>query len=323
MIAEQLPSTAQLTLVAIPLAVLFGGSLGLLAALKRGTWIDTITMSIAIAGFSIPNFWLGILLIMIFAVTLNWLPSVAPGNDLRGLILPAITLAVAEGAVIARVTRTSMLEVLDQQYMTTTRSNGLKERSILFVHALPNALIPVITILDLQIGFLLVGAIVVETIFARQGLGRLTITAINNRDFPLVQGIVLVTASIYVLINTITDLTYGFLDPRAGRLFALSPLLAQVGAPAQRHDRPFAADPPGRQHAPGTGAELLRADRHQSRRSPAAAQCGASDGHRSVRARCHVARTVWWPRVASRRPDRRGDWSGRRYIRRRSGRVLL
>jgi peptide/nickel transport system permease protein len=171
-------------------------------------------MSIAIAGFSIPNFWLGILLIMIFAVTLNWLPSVAPGNDLRGLILPAITLAVAEGAVIARVTRTSMLEVLDQQYMTTTRSNGLKERSILFVHALPNALIPVITILDLQIGFLLVGAIVVETIFARQGLGRLTITAINNRDFPLVQGIVLVTASIYVLINTITDLTYGFLDPR-------------------------------------------------------------------------------------------------------------
>jgi ABC-type dipeptide/oligopeptide/nickel transport system permease component len=201
-------------LVAIPLAVLFGGSLGLLAALKRGTWIDTITMSIAIAGFSIPNFWLGILLIMIFAVTLNWLPSVAPGNDLRGLILPAITLAVAEGAVIARVTRTSMLEVLDQQYMTTTRSNGLKERSILFVHALPNALIPVITILDLQIGFLLVGAIVVETIFARQGLGRLTITAINNRDFPLVQGIVLVTASIYVLINTITDLTYGFLDPR-------------------------------------------------------------------------------------------------------------
>ena len=214
MIAEQLPSTAQLTLVAIPLAVLFGGSLGLLAALKRGTWIDTITMSIAIAGVSIPNFWLGILLIMIFAVTLNWLPSVAPSNDLRGLILPAITLAVAEGAVIARVTRTSMLEVLDQQYMTTTRSNGLKERSILFVHALPNALIPVITILDLQIGFLLVGAIVVETIFARQGLGRLTITAINNRDFPLVQGIVLVTASIYVLINTITDLTYGFLDPR-------------------------------------------------------------------------------------------------------------
>lgn len=214
MIGEQLPSTIRLALAAMPLAILFGGSLGLLAALKHGSWIDTLTMGIAIGGVSIPNFWLGILLILVFSVTLDWLPSVAPSDDPRGLILPAITLAVAEGAVIARVTRSSMLEVLDQQYMTTARSKGLEERRVLFVHALPNALIPVITIMALQIGFLLVGAIVVETIFARQGLGRLTISAINNRDFPLVQGIVLITATIYVLINTVTDLTYGFLDPR-------------------------------------------------------------------------------------------------------------
>lgn len=214
MIAEQLPSTFQLALAAMPLAIIIGGSLGILAALKRGTWIDTLSMGIAISGISIPSFWLGILLILVFAVSLDWLPSAAPTGDLRGLILPALTLAVAEGAVIARVTRASMLDVLDQQYVTTARGKGLRERRVILVHALPNALIPVITILGLQLGFLLVGAIVVETIFARQGFGRLTITAISNRDFPLVQGVVLVTATIYVVINTVTDLAYGFLNPR-------------------------------------------------------------------------------------------------------------
>lgn len=213
-IGEQLPSTIQLALAAMPLAILIGSSLGLLAALKRDSWIDTAAMGLAISGISIPSFWLGILLILIFAVTLDWLPSIAPSDDLRGLILPALTLAVAEGAVIARVMRASMLDVLDQQYITTARSKGLRERRVIFIHALPNALIPVITILGLQFGFLLVGAIVVETIFARQGFGRLTITAINSRDFPLVQGIVLVTATIYVVINTFTDLTYSFLNPR-------------------------------------------------------------------------------------------------------------
>jgi peptide/nickel transport system permease protein len=214
MIGEQLPSTIQLTLAAMPLAIIIGGGLGLLAALRRGTWVDTLSMGIAISGISIPSFWLGILLILIFAVTLDWLPSVAPSNDLRGLILPAVTLAVAEGAVIARVTRASMLDVLDQQYVMTARGKGLSERRVILIHALPNALIPVITIIGLQLGFLLVGAIVVETIFARQGFGRLTITAINSRDFPLVQGIVLVTATIYVFINTTTDLAYGILNPR-------------------------------------------------------------------------------------------------------------
>ena len=214
MIGEQLPSTFQLALAAMPLAILIGGSLGLLAALRRGSWADTLSMGCAISGISIPSFWLGILLILVFAVSLDWLPSVAPSDDLRGLILPALTLAVAEGAVIARVMRASMLDVLDQQYVTTARGKGLREKRVIFMHALPNALIPVITVLGLQFGFLLAGAIVVETIFARQGFGRLTITAINSRDFPLVQGVVLVTATIYVFINTFTDLAYSYLNPR-------------------------------------------------------------------------------------------------------------
>jgi ABC-type dipeptide/oligopeptide/nickel transport system permease component len=213
-IAEQVPSTLQLTMVAIPLAVAIGLGLGLIAALKRGSWLDTAIMAIAISGISIPSFWLGLLLILLFAVTLGWLPSAAPSSDWRGLILPAVTLAAAEGAVISRVTRASLLEVFGQQYLLAARARGVRARSVVLRHALPNALIPVVTILGLQIGFLLVGSIVVETIFARQGLGRLAITAINSRDFPLVQGIVLVTASAYVIINTLTDLLYAVIDPR-------------------------------------------------------------------------------------------------------------
>ncbi len=213
-IAEQIPSTIQLTLAAIPLAVLFGLSLGILAALQRGTWIDTLIMSVAISGISIPSFWLGLLLILLFAVTLGWLPSVAPSGDLRGLILPAVTLAAAEGAVISRVTRASLLDVLSKEYLVAARAKGVRYHWLILRHALPNALIPIVTILGLQVGFMLVGSIVVETIFARQGLGRLAITAINTRDFPLVQGVVLVTASAYVFVNTVTDLIYSFLDPR-------------------------------------------------------------------------------------------------------------
>lgn len=213
-IAEQIPSTIQLTLTALPLAIFFGLSLGILAALQRGTWIDTLIMSVAISGISVPSFWLGLLLILLFAVTLGWLPSVASSDDLRGLILPAITLAAAEGAVISRVTRASLLEVMSKEYLVTARAKGVRRHLVILRHALPNALIPVVTILGLQVGFMLVGSIVVETIFARQGIGRLAITAINNRDFPLVQGVVLVTATAYVLVNTATDLFYSFLDPR-------------------------------------------------------------------------------------------------------------
>jgi peptide/nickel transport system permease protein len=213
-IAEQVPSTIQLTLAAIPLALITGMGLGLAAAIYRDTWVDTAIMTLSISGISIPSFWLGLLLILLFAVALGWLPSVASSNDWRGLILPAITLAAGESAVISRVTRASLLDVFGKEYLVTARAKGVTEKRVIFRHALPNALIPVVTILGLQIGFLLVGSIVVETVFARQGLGRLAITAISSRDFPLVQGIVLVTASAYVVINTLTDLLYAVLNPR-------------------------------------------------------------------------------------------------------------
>ena len=214
MIREQLPSTIQLTVAAMLLAVGIGLGLGMLGALRHGTWVDTAIMSLAVSGISIPSFWLGLLLIMIFSVGLGWLPSVAGSDDWRGLILPAVTLGVAEASVIARIVRASMVDTLDQEYMRTAQAKGLPRTRMILRHALPNALIPVVTIVGLQIGFLLAGSTVVETIFARQGIGRLAVTAVNSRDFPVVQGVVLVTASIYVLINTLTDILYAYLNPR-------------------------------------------------------------------------------------------------------------
>jgi peptide/nickel transport system permease protein len=213
-IAEQLPSTIQLTFTAMIIASISGIGMGILAAINRNTWFDTFTMTVAISGVSIPHFWLGLLLVLFFSVRLGWLPAVAPSDDLRGLILPAITLAAGEAAIITRLVRVSMLDVMDKGYLLAARAKGVKERRVIMHHALRNALIPVVTVIGLQVGFLLAGSIVVESIFARQGLGRLAITAINNRDLPLIQGVVLVTASIYVLVNTLTDVLYVILDPR-------------------------------------------------------------------------------------------------------------
>jgi peptide/nickel transport system permease protein len=213
-IAEQLPSTIQLTFTAMIIASILGIGMGILAAINRNTWFDTLTMTVAISGVSIPHFWLGLLLILLFSVRLGWLPAVASSDDPIGLILPAITLAVGEAAVITRLVRVSMLDVMDKGYLLAARAKGVRERRVIMHHALRNALIPVITVIGLQVGFLLAGSIVVESIFARQGLGRLAITAINNRDLPLIQGVVLVTASIYVLVNTLTDVLYVILDPR-------------------------------------------------------------------------------------------------------------
>jgi ABC-type dipeptide/oligopeptide/nickel transport system permease component len=213
-IAEQLPSTIQLTFTAMIIASISGIGMGILAAINRNTWFDTLTMTVAISGVSIPHFWLGLLLVLLFSVQLGWLPAVAPSDDPRGLILPAITLAAGEAAVITRLVRVSMLDVMDKGYLLAARAKGVKERRVIMHHALRNALIPVITVIGLQVGFMLAGSIVVESIFARQGLGRLAITAINNRDLPLIQGVVLVTASIYVLVNTLTDVLYVVLDPR-------------------------------------------------------------------------------------------------------------
>ncbi len=214
LIMQQLPSTLQLTTAAMLFAITVGLGFGILAAVKRQTWVDTAVTATAVSGISIPSFWLGMLLIFVFAVQLRWLPTTSTSGDWRGLILPAVTLGMAEAAVIARVTRSSLVDEFDKAYVSLARAKGLAERTVVRRHALPNALIPVVTVVALQIGFLLVGAIVVETVFARQGLGRLAVTAINNRDYPLVQGIVLIVATAYVTINTMADLAYAWLDPR-------------------------------------------------------------------------------------------------------------
>jgi peptide/nickel transport system permease protein len=213
-IGEQLPSTIQLAFSALLLATVIGFLFGLLAAARQGTWLDSFSMILSVSGMSIPTFWLGLLLIFLVSVRLGWLPSTSTGNSFESLILPALTLALPEAAIISRVVRASLLEVLFKEYITTARAKGLKERLVVLKHALRNALIPVITFIGLQMGYLLAGSTVVESIFARQGVGRLAVKAIAARDYPMVQGVVLVTATIYVLINTFTDMLYAVINPQ-------------------------------------------------------------------------------------------------------------
>ena len=212
-ILAQLPSTVQLTLAGLALAVVVGVVLGVAAATHRGSWADTLCMLLALGGVSMPAFWLGLMLIFFFALQLGWLPATGQGGLAR-LVLPALTLGYGAAGVIARLVRSSMLEVLRIEYVTTARSKGLAERRVVYRHALRNALIPVITIVGLQFGALLGGTVVIETVFARQGIGRLLVGAILYKDFPLVQGIVLFTASAYVLVNLLVDLGYALTDPR-------------------------------------------------------------------------------------------------------------
>jgi peptide/nickel transport system permease protein len=213
-IAEQLPSTLQLTLAAMSIAILLGIPAGVFSALHQNDWIDSFLTFLTISGVSIPSFFLGLLLIFVFSTKLNWLSSTASSSDWRGLILPALTLGLGEAAFLARLVRSSFLDELKKNYLWTARAKGANERRVLFRHAFPNALIPIITFASIQLVYLLAGSVVVEAIFARQGIGRLAVTAIQNRDFPLVQGVVLTIATMYVLINTITDILYAFIDPR-------------------------------------------------------------------------------------------------------------
>jgi ABC-type dipeptide/oligopeptide/nickel transport system permease component len=212
-IGENLGSTAQLALAAMLVAVGLGIPLGLLAALSRNSWLDVASMGGALLGVSMPSFWLGLLLIFVFSLHLAWFPATG-GGDLHHLILPAITLGMIAAAIIARLTRSSMLEVLGQDYVRTARAKGLGGFSVVVRHALKNALIPIITIFGLQFGNLLAGAVIVETVFSRPGLGRLIVGGILNKDFPLVQGTVLFVATVYVLINLLVDLAYAYADPR-------------------------------------------------------------------------------------------------------------
>jgi len=212
-IGEQLFSTIELALAAMLVAITLGTTLGMVAAVRHGTWLDTFVMAISVAGISIPIFWSAILLIWLFALILSWLPATGQGG-LDHLILPALVLGFASAGAVTRLVRASLLEVMDQDFVSTARAKGLTERTILFRHALKNAFIPVISIIGLQFGFLLGGTVVIETIFSRPGIGHLMVNAILWKDLPLVQGIVLLVALVYTLVNLATDVAYAYLDPR-------------------------------------------------------------------------------------------------------------
>lgn len=212
-ITRTFPSTIQLTLAAMIVAIILGFAFGTISAIKRGSWIDSLTMVFSLTGVSIPSFWLGLLMIYLFSVQLRIIPIVG-GPDWKQLILPSIALGLQASAIIARLVRTSLLEVLSEPYVTTARAKGLGERTVLFTHAMRNALLPVSTIVGLQFGSLLSGAVIVEAVFARQGIGRVLVEALQARDFPVAQGTVLFIALIYVLVNLGVDLVYGLIDPR-------------------------------------------------------------------------------------------------------------
>ena len=212
-ITENIGSTGQLALASMLVAIGLGVPLGLLAALGRNSWLDVAAMVVALLGVAMPSFWLGFLLIFVFSLHLGWLPATG-GGDLLHLVMPAVALGMIAAAIIARHTRSSMLEVLGQDYVRTARAKGLGSGSVIVRHALRNALIPVVTVFGLQFGNLLAGAVIVETVFSRPGLGRLIVGGILAKDFPLVQGTVLFVAAAYVLINVVVDVAYAYVDPR-------------------------------------------------------------------------------------------------------------
>lgn len=212
-ITDAFPSTVILAFFALTIAVMIGVTLGVLAAVKHKTIWDNLAMILAVVGIGLPNFFLGILLIYLFSVNLNWLPATGQGSP-KAIILPGVALGFSSAAILARLTRSNMLEVLRADYITTARAKGLANRYVIVRHALRNSLIPVVTTLGVQLGHLLAGAIVIETVFARSGIGRLLVDAIFQKDAPVVQGTLLFTASIFVMINLIVDLSYGILDPR-------------------------------------------------------------------------------------------------------------
>ncbi|MBY0494122.1 MAG: ABC transporter permease [Cyanobacteria bacterium] len=213
MIVERIPATAELAIAAMIIAILMAVPLGVIAAVWRGTAIDYSAMTFALAGVSIPNFWLGPLLAIVFAVELGWLPVSGRGT-LAHLVLPAISLGLALAAILARMTRASLLDELGELYVRAARARGVSNTAAITTHALRNSMVPLLTIIALQFGAVLTGAVITETIFAWPGIGRLLIQSIGFRDYPMVQGCILLIAVTYVTVNLITDLMYGVLDPR-------------------------------------------------------------------------------------------------------------
>lgn len=213
MVAERMPATAELAVAAMLVAIVIAVPLGVVAAVWRGTAVDYGAMTFALAGVSIPNFWLGPLLAIVFAVELGWLPVSGRGT-LAHLVLPAISLGLALAAILARMTRASLLEELNELYVRAARARGVSRPAAITTHALRNSMIPLLTIVALQFGAVLTGAVITETIFAWPGIGRLLIQSIGFRDYPTVQGCILLIAVTYVTVNLVTDLMYGVLDPR-------------------------------------------------------------------------------------------------------------
>jgi len=209
----RLPNTVLLAVVAITLACLFGIPAGIVSAVRPYTWMDYLVTSAALFGISMPVFWLGLMLVVVFSILLQWLPAGGTGSW-KHVILPSVTLASFVIAFIARMTRSTMMEVLSQDYTTTARSKGLKEEVVVVKHALKNALIPIITVVGLQFGLLLGGAVLTETVFAWPGLGRLIVDSILARDYPMIQGAILVFGLLYIFVNLVTDLLYACVDPR-------------------------------------------------------------------------------------------------------------
>jgi ABC-type dipeptide/oligopeptide/nickel transport system permease component len=208
-----MPATIELAAAAMLVAIGVSLPLGIAAAVRRGTGVDHAAMTLALTGVSVPNFWLGPLLAILFAVELGWLPVSGRGTPAH-LILPAISLGAALAAILARMTRASMLEELREQYVIAARARGVSRLRSILRHAFRNSLIPVVTLVGLQFGAVLTGAVITETIFAWPGIGRLLIQSIGFRDYPLVQGCILLIAVTYVAVNLMTDLVYGVLDPR-------------------------------------------------------------------------------------------------------------
>jgi peptide/nickel transport system permease protein len=236
LIVDRMPATIELTVAAMLVAISFGVTTGIISATQPYSWFDALSTLLALAGVAMPAFWFGMLAILLFSLRLSWLPSFGRGegivqavlilvtsgdagvlvDSLRHIILPAVTLGVFSTAVISRLVRSSMLEVLGLDYIRTARAKGLAAPAVLVRHALRNALIPVVTVMGLQVGALLGGAVIAETIFAWPGIGRLLITAINQRDYPLVQALVLLVASTISIVNFFVDILYAWLNPRIG-----------------------------------------------------------------------------------------------------------
>jgi peptide/nickel transport system permease protein len=218
---ERLPVSISIAVYALILTLAFGILLGVIAALRQNSWVDQLVMTIALIGVSLPNFWLGLMLIVIFAVQLGWLPSsgyIDFRDDfwgwLRAATLPAVSLAMLQMGLLARITRSTMLEVLRQDYVRTARAKGLPARKVIGKHALRNALVTLVTVVGLSLTNVFIGSIVIEQVFSLPGLGRLALTAIGNRDYPLVQGVVLLYASTIIVLSLLVDVSYGWLDPR-------------------------------------------------------------------------------------------------------------